>query len=280
MAKRLSDTGIWNKDWYQELSIKQKLLVKFLFDNCDCAGIYEISWRNLKNCFNEEIKKEDFEGIKQVKFINENTIFIEDFIKFQYNVNFDELNEKNNVHKGILKSLRKYNIFPTLPQPLVNPYPRVLDKDKVKVKDKDKESKEDLQEEKKESKKEKKEEVEGVNPDIYVNGFKEYFEIYRELCPDLIKLTYEPRNRECIDNVHRFANETNSDLEYFKSLCQKGNELKTIVNNPIDFNILIAKHIRIMNGFYQKGKTGGQTDRKAAIEAALKKSKKWRDVVT
>ncbi len=48
MAKRFTDTEIWQKDWFLDLPIKQKLLVKFIFDNCDCAGIYEISYRVLK----------------------------------------------------------------------------------------------------------------------------------------------------------------------------------------------------------------------------------------
>ena len=69
MAKRFADTEIWNKDWFLELSIKQKLLLKYIFDNCDCAGVYEISYRNLKNCFDEEVTLEDFKGLKQVKFI-------------------------------------------------------------------------------------------------------------------------------------------------------------------------------------------------------------------
>ena len=132
MAKRLSGTDIWNKDWYLELTDKQKLLVKFLFDNCDCAGIYEISKKMLRVCFNEEITKEDFKAIKQVSFINENTIFIEDFIKFQYKIDISELNSKFTVHKGIITRLNKYGIFETLSKGLVNPYVRVQDKDKDK----------------------------------------------------------------------------------------------------------------------------------------------------
>lgn len=107
MVKRLADSNIWQKDWFLDLTDKQKLLVKFLFDNCDCAGIYEISHRVLKNCFQEEIKKEDFEAIKQVKFISKNKIFIEDFIKFQYNTSIPLLNPSNNVHKGIIARLKK-----------------------------------------------------------------------------------------------------------------------------------------------------------------------------
>ena len=119
MVKRLSDSEIWNKDWFLDLTDKQKLLVKFLFDNCDCAGVYEISKRVLRNSFEQEITKEDFEAIKQVKFISDDKIFIEDFIKFQYNTLIPLLNPLNRVHKGILKSLEKHNII-TLSKQLPN----------------------------------------------------------------------------------------------------------------------------------------------------------------
>ena len=133
MAKRFTDCEIWSKDWFLDLSIKQKLLVKFLFDNCDCAGFYEVSYRTLRNCFNEEIKKEDFEGLKQIRFIDDETIFIEDFIKYQYNCEISELNSKFSVHRGILKKLNKYGIIGTLTKELPNPtYEGLQDKDKDK----------------------------------------------------------------------------------------------------------------------------------------------------
>ena len=133
MAKRFTDGDIWSKDWFLDLSIKQKLLIKFLFDNCDCAGFYEISYRTLRNCFNEEIRKEDFQDLKQIKFIDDKTIFIEDFIKYQYNCEISELNPKFSVHRGILKKLNKYGIFGTLTKELPNPtYEGLQDKDKDK----------------------------------------------------------------------------------------------------------------------------------------------------
>ena len=132
MAKRFSDTEIWRKDWYLDLSIKQKLLLKFLFDNCDCAGIYEISYRTLKYCFNEEITRNDFEGLKQIRFIDDNTIFIEDFIKFQYNCEISDLRPDYRVHKGIISKLNKYGILETLNKGLCNTYKSVLDKEKDK----------------------------------------------------------------------------------------------------------------------------------------------------
>ena len=136
MTKRFCDTEIWEKDWYLKLSVKQKLLVKFLFDKCDCAGIYKISYYTLRFCFDEEIKKEDFEGIKQVIFINDDTIFIEDFVLFQCSIDsLKDLNPNNNAHKGIIKRLEKYNLLGAS-EPLVSPSLGAQDKEKEKEKEK------------------------------------------------------------------------------------------------------------------------------------------------
>ena len=136
MTKRFTDGEIWSKDWFLDLSLKQKLLLKYLFDNCDCAGVYEISYRTLRNCFNEEITKDDFMNLKQIVFINENTVYIQDFIKFQYGCEVSELNPNYSVHKGIIKKLNKYSILETLSKGLDNSYNVTLqDKDKDKDKD-------------------------------------------------------------------------------------------------------------------------------------------------
>lgn len=150
MPNRLQDTEIWKKDWFLELSTKQKLLVKFLFDNCDCAGFYKISWNLLKFYFSDtEITKEDFTKIKQLKFIQEDLIFLEDFVFFQYKVkNYNHLNPNNNAHRGVLKLLDKYNIYtsPSLGanEGLISPKLAPQDKDKNKNKDKDKDKDKDI----------------------------------------------------------------------------------------------------------------------------------------
>lgn len=134
MTKRFCDTEIWEKDWYLRLSVKQKLLVKFLFDKCDCAGIYKISYYTLRFCFGEEIKKEDFKGIKQVIFINDDTIFVEDFVLFQCSIDsLKDLNPNNNAHKGIIKRLEKYNLLGAI-EPLISPSLGAQDKEKEKEK--------------------------------------------------------------------------------------------------------------------------------------------------
>lgn len=122
MVKRFCDTEIWNKDWFLNLDDKQKLLTKFIYDNCDCAGIYEISWRMLKVFFTNEITKDDFLKIKQIKFLDENTIFVEDFVNFQCSVaSINDLNANNNAHKGVIKRLKKYNLILAPEVPLTSP---------------------------------------------------------------------------------------------------------------------------------------------------------------
>lgn len=273
MPKRLSDTDIWSKDWFLDLSIKQKLIVKFLFDNCDCAGFYEISWRNLKNCFGEEIKKEDFEGLKQICFVNDNTIFIEDFINFQYlTPDRPYLNPNSKVHLGVIRRLIKNNIGY---EKYLNPLKRVSkpfqkgtgvgvgvgigigkkEEEGCGEKEKTNPSIDATETARQQSEKPLNpgfEQKTGINPDVYISGFKPYFDHYKELCPKLAKLTFETRNRECIDSLAAFVEETNSDLEYFKGLCKKANLLKSIVKGRvIDFKSLIRNHIRIMNGAYE-----------------------------
>jgi hypothetical protein len=251
MAKRLTDTGIWNKDWFLDLTDKQKLLVKFLFDNCDCAGIYEISYRNLKNCFNEEITKEDFLKIKQIKFLSETKIFIEDFIFFQYGITIENLNEKNRVHKGIIKSLEKNGVLKPLPkglETLNKPLPNCTG---VGVGvgvginnplNKDYKEKENLIKEKESF----------FNPDSFCSTkTDELFSIYKANCKNLIPIRYEKRNRRIQEKIQIFLEETNADMVLFKELCEKANKLEKIANRKIDFEMMLNCYVGILNGKYE-----------------------------
>lgn len=152
MTKRLNDTEIWDKEWFLILSTKEKLLVKYLFDKCDCAGIYVPNYTLLNFIFGEPVTREDFANIKQVKMLENGNYFIEDFIEFQYGVNITGLNPNFSVHKGVIKQLQKNGLL-TVSKPLDNScIETVQDKDKDKNKDKNKKL------------------------DIYSNKYKVYFE--------------------------------------------------------------------------------------------------------
>lgn len=164
MVKRFCDTDIWQKEWFLNLSAVERQLFLYIKDNCDCAGFYVPNYAMLSFVMGQKITKEDFKNLKQVVFVDEDVIFIEDFIKFQYNVFIEELNPKYSVHRGIIKRLNKYGIFGTLTKQLRNTYSSIQDKDKVKDKDKDfsilQESKEKEEKEEKEKIKKEKEEKE------------------------------------------------------------------------------------------------------------------------
>ena len=259
MPKRLADTEIWNKDWFLDLSLKQKLLVKFLFDNCDCAGVYQISYRNLRNCFGEEITREDFIGIKQVKFIADDKVFIEDFINFQYlNADRPYLNPNNKAHLGVIRRLIKNNIdyskYISPSEGASKPLGRGtgigigigigkgIDSEKEGVQGGEKT--EALKETKAGTDKKP------VNPDIYFTNHNTYFKTYAELCPNLAPLSFERRNTKVLQTLEKFRKEIDDDVGKFREICIKANELRFIAKNKIDFLMVLNCYLGILNGKY------------------------------
>jgi hypothetical protein len=85
MAKRFTDTELWDKAWFMELKAKHKLLIKYLFDKCDVAGIWQPNWVLASTYIGEQITPDDLAPISSL-FISlpNGKIFIKDFIKFQY----------------------------------------------------------------------------------------------------------------------------------------------------------------------------------------------------
>lgn len=146
MAKRLHDTEIWHKEWFFNLTMTQKLLVQYLFDNCDCAGVFEANYKIMQFLIGAVVKEKDLLAIKQVVKLPNGKFFLTDFINFQYRVNLEELNPKFSVHKGIIKILEKNGIigkdgeclnFERVTEELNNPY-NVKEQNKDKDKDIDK----------------------------------------------------------------------------------------------------------------------------------------------
>jgi hypothetical protein len=185
MVKRFTDTEIWNKDWFLELNMKQKLLTKFLFDACDCAGFYQISWFKLKIFFGEEVTKEDFEKLHFVKFLKEDFIYLENFILFQYKINsLEELNPSNNAHKGVIKRLKEFSPLLAPTQPLVSPFNGVIGRRK---KEEGKNNSSNLEERKENLTKEKKEE----NDNVISCNFEEVNRVDPFVLADKVKEEYK-----------------------------------------------------------------------------------------
>jgi hypothetical protein len=251
MAKRFADTEIWQKEWFLKLSLKHKMLIKFLFDNCDCAGIYEPNFTLLSFYLGEPVNASDFEELKQVRRLENGNYFIEDFINFQYNTDISSLNPKFSVHKGIIKQLEKNNI--TLTQPLSNPSVKVNQplQDMDMVMDKDMDINKDINKDK-----ESTNIVQLSSTKLDTLDFvsskqcREMFEIYQEECKELAPLSFERRNKRIVDKMAVYLNETDNDIGVFRDVCKKANKLKTIANRLIDFETVINCYVGILNGKY------------------------------
>ena len=124
MAKRFIDTGIFDDDWFMDLSKDSKLLWLYFITKCDHAGILKLNEKLCK--VQTDIK--DLSGvIKQLGnhlvTVNEHLYFIPKFIEFQY-PGFP--NSKVKQQQSALNILLKYGLFDeeklTIKEQLPNSY--------------------------------------------------------------------------------------------------------------------------------------------------------------
>ena len=111
MSKRFVDTELWQKEWFQDLSLKEKILIKYIFENCDCAGVWNGNFKMASFIIGEKVSIEDLGAINKKKhqfdILNNNNIFVSDFIKFQYG----ELSEKCKPHTKVISMLKHYGLY-------------------------------------------------------------------------------------------------------------------------------------------------------------------------
>lgn len=126
MAKRFTDTELWGKEFFLKYSMKQKLLLRYLYDSCDNAGIYEPNYILLEVFIGEKITEADILSLntdkKRIVKLENGNFYLTRFIKFQQG---DFLNPKNNAHKQIIAILKenrvRYNIL-TPDKGVASPY--------------------------------------------------------------------------------------------------------------------------------------------------------------
>jgi len=139
MAKRFIDTGIFDDDWFMELSKDSKLLWLYFITKCNHAGIIKL---NEKLCKLQTEIKDIPETIKllgnRIITVNEHLYFIPKFIEYQY-PGFP--NSKVRQQASALDILTKYNLWDgekinslvTLNKELTNSYVNVNGNDNVPV---------------------------------------------------------------------------------------------------------------------------------------------------
>lgn len=142
MAKRFTDTEIWDKEWFMDLTMKEKLLIRFLFDKCDVAGIWSPNWILASTYIGEKVTISDMAKFKnRIQVLADGKIFVKDFIPFQYGT----LSETCKPHIKVLEILEKYNLLDSqkikgYEYPIQRVQEEEKDKDKEEEKDKEGES--------------------------------------------------------------------------------------------------------------------------------------------
>jgi hypothetical protein len=134
--KRFTDVEIWNKEWFMDLTPKLKCLIRYLFDNCDAAGVWTPNWKLASLHIGEEVNEKHLRLLPDDQYeIFDGKIFLPDFINFQYG----QLSESSPAHKPVFASLKKHNLSDRVFNRVSNTLQdKAKDKDKDKEEDKDK----------------------------------------------------------------------------------------------------------------------------------------------
>jgi hypothetical protein len=135
MSKRFIDTGIFDDDWFMDLSKDEKLLWLYFITKCDHAGILKL---NEKLCKVQTDIKDLSGTIKQLGnrlvTVSEHLYFIPKFIEFQY-PGFP--NSKVRQQQSAVDILVKHGLFDkenlTVSKELGNSYEHVIVNDTVIV---------------------------------------------------------------------------------------------------------------------------------------------------
>lgn len=150
MAKRLTDTSIWDKDWFTRLPPHLKCLVKYVRDKCDLAGIWSPNWPLAEFQIGKKVTEHDLISIdsgRQFKKFGQKIMCI-DFIYFQYGL---PLKDSSPIHRKIKSLLNEhkypidtlYNMVQVKEEEIVKE--ELEDKEEVKEEDKEKGKKEKIE---------------------------------------------------------------------------------------------------------------------------------------
>ena len=113
MAKRFTDTDIWDQDWFVALPNKYKLLWNYMKDKCDDCGVWRPNKEILQRIISEPLNLNEFlvftntEEKERILVLKNGRWFLKDYFFFQYG---DKFNPHSPVHRGVLKRLVSHGI--------------------------------------------------------------------------------------------------------------------------------------------------------------------------
>lgn len=102
--KRFTATEKWDKEWFQDLPLKQKCLWFYLCDKCDNAGIIEPNLKHASFILGTRITEADLKPFgDRVMKLRSGKLILRGFVEFQYG----KLNEKIRPHQAVMRTLKR-----------------------------------------------------------------------------------------------------------------------------------------------------------------------------
>jgi len=116
MAKRDTDTELWNEDWFLELKGKGQLFYYYIKDKCDHAGFWRPNFKIFEQSTGFRIRPKDFLDMintdnttgekkhrERIRVLENGRWWIVGYIAFHFPV----LNINNRYHKSVYETFRK-----------------------------------------------------------------------------------------------------------------------------------------------------------------------------
>ncbi|MFH1739019.1 MAG: hypothetical protein ABIH23_08420 [bacterium] len=125
MPKRLVDTELWRQGWFRRLDPVLKCFTRYLFENCDCAGFWEIDLERaafeIGVGIDLELFLEKANSEKQRFEVSPDRVFLFvcDFIPFHYGLRLEKLERTTNVRVAVIERC-KHRGWPEITQQLPN----------------------------------------------------------------------------------------------------------------------------------------------------------------
>jgi hypothetical protein len=140
--KRFTDTAVSRRPWFRKLSPRLKCAVRFLFDECDNAGVWIIDMDTMEHFVGEPVTlAELFSEVNsdkpnRIEKFDTDKIFIPNFVRFQYG----ELSENCKPHKPIISLLKNYGLYERVLKGYSKGIDTLEEKEQEQEKEKDKET--------------------------------------------------------------------------------------------------------------------------------------------
>ncbi len=143
MAKRMTLSEIWDKEWFMELTPTRKCLVRYIWDNCNVAGVWSPNWRLASFKIGDNVSLDDIKEIdngNRHEILENGKIWIIDFIDFQCG---PELKPNSPFHKKVISLLKEDGLFNRVSNRVSN---TLQEKEEYILKEKEEEKRKEIRE--------------------------------------------------------------------------------------------------------------------------------------